>query len=838
MSSSSELFSHPNILLSTHLQHVSEVSREILREKVFSNKALLTDISVLIAYAHDFAKSTSFFQQKLFEKGAKTLKSQHSKLSAIFGYYLIQNYLRETKQLAQNEFLPIMGFIAIACHHGNIANLFGDKSFYNKFFQNYPLTLIQEQIRSINLPGVIGIYETLLKGFESINIKELIESFYQKLTEGKKIDEIPFLLEIKQDFKKLHRKRSLENYFLIELLFSVLIDADKIVASGAPVPPRIETIPPTIVEMFKQKEFATAKEEIDVLREKAFKVAIKSMEEYDVQNDSHILDLILPTGCGKTLTALACAMKLREKVKKAYAGAFTPKIIYSLPFLSIIDQNSLIIEKILVNSGLAEKIEKIPNNLFLKHHHLAETAFNFKKDEEFQELPIHQALLLTESWHSEFVITTFVQFFHSLISNRNRSSRKFHNIINSIIILDEIQALPQKYWSLINAMLNFLTKHFHCWVILLTATKPLIFSPEETKSLIESPEDYYSFFNRMTFRVKLTPMTLEDLKTQLLQEIRETKKDIMVVLNTVRSCREVYQHIKSALEAEREEGHLTSEGIWESEQEELFYLSTHLIPLHRLEKIKKIRKKTTKRKIIITTQLVEAGVDISVDKIYRDFAPLDSIIQAAGRCNRHNQKEKGEVEIITLRNEKGRAYHSFIYDATLTTITEKILEELFEKDPTKRLDEETFTLHAINDYFQRVKIRTSEQTSRELLEKVERLRFDDLGEFQLIKEQVSLPIFVELDEKAREIRRAYEEELEQTKGFQKKLVRRKYRKKLNDYTINIRATREELTTIRALPNIGESSYMFFIPEEFQEKWYAIDVGFSPEEGSHQELRFL
>ncbi|MHA1881378.1 MAG: CRISPR-associated helicase Cas3' [Candidatus Heimdallarchaeota archaeon] len=837
MSSSSELFSHPNILLSTHLQRVSEVSREILREKVFSNKALLTDISVLIAYAHDFAKSTSFFQQKLFEKGEKTLKSQHSKLSAIFGYYLIQHYLRETKQLAQNEFLPIMGFIAIACHHGNIANLYSEKSFYNKFFQNYPLTLIQEQMHAINLSVVIDIYKTLLKDFESINIKELLESFYQKITEGKSIDEIPFLSEIKQDFKKLNRKRSLENYFLIELLFSVLIDADKIVASGAPVPPRIETIPPTIIEMFKQKEFATAKEAIDLLREKAFKVAIKSIEEYDVQNDSHILDLILPTGCGKTLTALACAMKLREKVKKAYAGSFTPKIIYSLPFLSIIDQNSSIIEKIFVNGGLAEKIENIPNNLFLKHHHLAETAFNFKKENEYQELPIHQALLLTESWHAEFVITTFVQFFHSLISNRNRSSRKFHNIINSIIILDEIQALPQKYWSLINAMLNFLTQHFHCWVILLTATKPLIFSPEETKSLIEYPEDYYSFFNRMTFKANLTPVTLEKFKTQLLQEIRQTKKDIMVVLNTVRSCREVYQYIKSALEAERE-GNITAEGIWESEQEELYYLSTHVIPLHRLKKIKKIRKKSAKRKIIITTQLVEAGVDISVDKIYRDFAPLDSIIQAAGRCNRHNQKEKGEVEIIILTNEKGRKYHKYIYDATLTTITEKILEELFEKDPAKRLDEETFTLHAINDYFQRVKIRTSEQISQELLEKVEQLRFDDLGEFQLIKEQVSLPIFVELDEKAREIRRAYEEELEQTKGFQKKLVRRKYRKKLNDYTINIRATREELTTIRALPNIGESSYMFFIPEEFQEKWYAIDVGFSPEEGSHQELRFL
>jgi len=312
----------------------------------------------------------------------------------------------------------------------------------------------------------------------------------------------------------------------------------------------------------------------------------------------------------------------------------------------------------------------------------------------------------------------------------------------------------------------------------------------------------------------------------------------MVVMNTIKSCREVYQYLKTVLEAEREEYTITSEGAWESEHEILFYLSTHVIPKHRLERIEKIKTSSTKRKIIITTQLIEAGVDISIDKIYRDFAPLDSIIQTAGRCNRHNEKEKGEVVIIVLEDKERNKFHSYIYDSVLTSITNELLKDLFFLDSSKVLDEQAFTLKAINEYFLKVKERGSEQPSREFLEKVERLLFNKLRDFQLIKNQVTLPIFVEIDDKSRKIREAFEEELEQVQRFEKKIVRRKYQKKVNDYIINIRADKKVLNNIKALPNIAESEYMFYIPYESKESWYRIDVGFSLEEDSHQEMRFL
>jgi len=505
LSSSFNLYSHPNILLSTHLKQVAKTSKAILKEKFFSKKELLIDISALIAFAHDFGKSTFFFQEKLLKIKETKIKSKHSQLSAYFGYFLVETFLKETSQLEQNKFLPVISFVVIASHHSNLTDLYNNESFYDKIYSNFDV--IKEQLNAIDFSVVLKIYEELLQDFDCFNIHKLFNTFFNEFIECRSIKESQILTKLLDDLQEITKCQSLENYFLIELLFSVLIDADKIVASGASLPPRIEEIPLQIIEDYKQKNFGQPKEKINQMRERAYRTALKKIETFDVRSDKRILDLILPTGCGKTLTSLACALKLREKVKETYGQTFTPRIIYSLPFLSIIDQTSEIIEKILANSQLVEGLEAIPHNLFLKHHHLAEIAFHYKsKDGPRQELPIQQALLLTESWHSEIVITTFVQFFHSLISYRNRSSRKFHNIINSIIILDEIQALPHKYWLLINTMLTYLTKHLHCWVIFLTATKPLIFRPEETNSLIPQPENYFSFFNRMIFRARLTPL--------------------------------------------------------------------------------------------------------------------------------------------------------------------------------------------------------------------------------------------------------------------------------------------------------------------------------------------
>ena len=272
-----------------------------------------------------------------------------------------------------------------------------------------------------------------------------------------------------------------------------------------------------------------------------------------------------------------------------------------------------------------------------------------EEGEEF-EMDVEKSLLLIEGWHSEIVVTTFVQFFHSLITNRNRAARKFHNMVNSIIILDEVQSIPYKYWVLVNNALKYLAEEYNCWVVLVTATLPLIFREEkgEIKPLIENKQKYFEKFNRVEYDFNLEEKEFEEFKQEVLDEILESDKDIMVVLNRIECSKDLYSFVKEGLEREYGRGKVTEEGVLEFENLELINLSTHIIPIHRLERIRSAKEAGEKRKVIITTQLIEAGVDISVNEIYRDLAPLDCIIQTAGRCNRNNEEEKGAVKICLL----------------------------------------------------------------------------------------------------------------------------------------------------------------------------------------------
>ena len=163
---------------------------------------------------------------------------------------------------------------------------------------------------------------------------------------------------------------------------------------------------------------------MDKIREESYEDVIESLNELNLQSD-RILSLNLPTGCGKTITAFSFSLKLRKIVKEKYG--FSPRIIYSLPFLSIIDQNAEVISEILGQNYNNETsdINKLFSNIFLKHHHLSDMSY---KTEDELEMSSNQSQLLTEGWYSEVVVTTFIQFFYSLITNKNRAARKFHNI--------------------------------------------------------------------------------------------------------------------------------------------------------------------------------------------------------------------------------------------------------------------------------------------------------------------------------------------------------------------------------------------------------------------------
>jgi len=351
-------------------------------------------------------------------------------------------------------YLAPISWLVILRHHGNIKNLRGTEGEIEKL--NEDKETVKRQIDDIIKNNLKEIKETYNELCDSIDIEKFFGEFEN------------ILKKVELDGRKLTKNRNLEYYFLILFFYSILLDSDKLDASNITNLPKRQEIPPNIVDTYKKVKFIDNKpNSINCLRNNAYEEVISNLDTIDLPKD-RILSIELPTGCGKTLTALSFALKLREKVKNKLG--FTPKIIYSLPFLSIIDQNAEIFYEVL---SLFDK--NVPSNLLLKHHHLSDIEYKLGINREFECLDIGKSLILTEGWHSEIVITTFVQFFHSLITNKNRAARKFHNIVNSIIILDEIQSIPYKYWSLLNQVLKYLSYNFNCWIILMTATQPLVF---------------------------------------------------------------------------------------------------------------------------------------------------------------------------------------------------------------------------------------------------------------------------------------------------------------------------------------------------------------------------
>ena len=520
-------------------------------------------------------------------------------------------------------------------------------------------------------------------------------------------------------------------------------------------------------------------------------------------------------------------MGLRERVEKE--KGFTPKIIYSLPFLSIIDQNSQVISEVLETDK-----QSISSNLMLVHHYLADVKYTEEKNNEIDIIKdINRALLLTEGWHSEIVITTFIQLFHSLITNRNRAARKFHNMTNSIIILDEIQAIPHKYWLLINKALCYLTRQFNCWIILMTATEPLIFSSDEITPLIKEKNKYFTAMDRVQYKFDLKEKDFSKFKKEVLAMIKENEaKDIMIVLNTIRSCKDMYIFLKEKFSKETGsniDGVIDEYGISIFPDFDLINLSTHVLPDFRQRRISKIKENENlkkKRMIIITTQLIEAGVDISVDIIYRDFAPLDCIIQAAGRCNRNNRTEKGVVNVVLLKGKNNQLLCS-IYDSTLRDITKEVILNV-----GKNTSEKDFCMKATNDYYKLVLDRGTSDNSRVLLNHMHLLNFSELSNFKLIEQKMETKsIFIEINSEAEELRKTLEKIMTENKRFEKRVKLLELRKQLNLFTLSVNYDKRLACTKEQLEMLGEMEDFRVVSKDQLNEWYILDIGFRTPEFS-------
>lgn len=780
-----DLMSHPNKKLENHLKNVADFSYDVFNFLEIENKELFSNISFLIGLTHDFAKSTSFFQTYLSDHTKKE-NTQHSFLSAIFTYYVVKNYLDKSNINFESN-LSIISYIVVLAHHGNLKDI-TKLDDYNEKKINSKMVLKQiEDLKSSD--------DNLSKFYDDFEI-----DFFRFFDEFDEISE-----EITDELLIFSFEGNIDNYFYILLFYSSLLDADKMDASESKRINR-ENIPGDIVDIFKKNNLRDSKDNINKTREEAYQEVNGNILNMDL--NERILSIELPTGIGKTFTGVSAALKLKERINNELN--FNPRIIYSLPFLTIVDQNSDTISSILNESSLNG------SNFLLNHNHLSDMNY---KSNDLENYDISNSKILIEGWNSEIIVTTFIQFFYSIISNKNKSLRKFHNITNSIILLDEIQSLPYKYWKIINLFFKKLAYEYNCWIILMTATQPYIFKENEIKSLVDNVDYYFNKFDRVNYNFNLDSQNFEDFKKEFVDKIsNDSKNDYLVVLNTINSSKELYEFIKDYYSVMDYDIYLDDcNGIcYIGDDIQLIYLSNNIIPKHRLEKINAI-KESNRQSIVISTQLIEAGVDIDVDIIYRDLAPLDSLVQTAGRCNRSGNKEKGIVNVISLKNENGKSYSSFIYDSLLLNKTKEVLTSL------NQISEKEFNLAAAKNYFKL--IYNSGTQDDYLIKIIENLRFPEIpSNFKLIEEDIQkVDVFVVINSEAKLLFEKYNDIINNYKGFDRKNEFLKIKNKFYKYVISV-----DETKIGSANNLCNDE-IFYIGENDVFRKYDLDTGFKPED---------
>jgi len=775
-----EIKSHPNRLLIDHTKGVctlmksafDEIKDIIDCENLFgiSVKNMLILIKA-IAYFHDLGKASVYFQKVINFSNAKVKKSlsQH----AIIGAIAVVEYL--IKRLGEeNGNILLIAVSVIKNHHGKAGD-FADIV--------TSLECNKEDIEEIKQK----LDEDYLKLFSELTEDEVLMD----------IDEVIDKLDCFSDsFNDKKDENNIQNYILFSYLFSLLTWADRVDASfsGEYISER-KDIPYNLVEKYRiNKGFDKPKTEIDKMRNK-FYFESTSNTEFDTGTIKG------RTGIGKTLSLISLALKIREKIEKEMY--YKPRIIYSLPFLSIIDQTGDTISKLFKNAEVP-----LSSDIMIQQHHL--TNLEYSKDRsnsgESENYDAYLADILLNSWDSEIVLTTFVSVFTSMFTN-SRNTR-FFRIPGSIILLDEIQAIPPKYWKLVNETISHLTKYAGVKIIFSSATVPHPFNSSSQQLIKDEYEfdrydvEYLPKTDIETFKELILMQTVMDLKAE--------NKSLMIIANTVKSCMEIYKEV------------FETPGI---EKEEVYCLSSNLPPEIRRKRIDEIKGKKGFF-VLVTTQLIEAGVDVSFDYAFRDMAPLDSVLQAAGRVNRSGEKNRGKIKLIELTNSSSGRPYSWIYDSTLTNATRQVL------DGHGKMSEPQ--IYSIGEkYFRELEKKGYEKTSEDLLKAIYEMDFEKISDFSLIdqiKGSITIPVFLELDKNAEKIWNDYCDVLkEKVSGEEKyKQIARKKQivRSMAPYIVNHRMYLYGENNGSLLPDIQHG--FCYINNDELNNYYDENTGLNPE----------
>jgi CRISPR-associated helicase Cas3/CRISPR-associated endonuclease Cas3-HD len=433
--------------------------------------------------------------------------------------------------------------------------------------------------------------------------------------------------------------------FFVRMLFSCLVDADHLDAERFLDPDssrqRIGTGSLTVLHDRLQEhlQMVTANAPPSLVNQRRADVLRDSLEA--AEQAPGLFTLTVPTGGAKTLSSLAFALKhaIRNHLSR---------VIYVIPFTSIIEQNAAVFRKAVGDEAVLE-------------HHSNVAPANDSED----RCPT-PAELAEQNWDMPIVVTTNVQFFESLFSNRPSRSRKLHNIAKSVIVLDEAQMLPVELLRPCVAAIAELVSNYGATVVLCSATQPALqgLLPEdlEPREIVRNPGALYRSLKRVEVR-RLG--VLED--ASIAQEILDREQALCIV-NTRAHARQLFQLVGQA------DGH--------------YHLSAAMCPKHRTTCLDEIRYrlKSGMRCRVVSTQLIEAGVDVDFPVVMRAVAGIDSIAQAAGRCNREGKLKSGEVLVFTPAGGHGMSH---VWFQRTASIAASILEEA--DDP--------LSLDAVRRYF-------------------------------------------------------------------------------------------------------------------------------------------
>ena len=419
-----------------------------------------------------------------------------------------------------------------------------------------------------------------------------------------------------------------DRHHLIRMLYSCLVDADYLDTEHFMMPEQslLRGGKSTIEELLLKLEAYlddlkrnAADTEVNKIRNEVQQYCINASED-----DVDFYSLTVPTGGGKTLSSILWALRHAKKNG-------LKRVIIAIPYTSIITQTAAVLRNIFGDENV------------LEHHSNVNPTDEDERNENAQRLK-----LVTENWDYPIIVTTNVQLFESLFSNKPSDCRKLHNIVNSVLILDEVQTLPMGFLQPIVDTLDTLKRVFNVSVLFTTASQPVLSGRIEgvnplvsfdalpqINEIIPKVANLHDRLRRVKLEIDDTPQSYDDIAEKIAQHSR-----VLCIVNTRKDAKEIYSR-------------LPAEGM-------CFHLSRMMCPAHVRETIEMIKEtlRSDSNNVIrvVATQLIEAGVDIDFPIVYRQEAGLDSILQAAGRCNREGRLGLCSTHVFTLQNGLPRGF--------------------------------------------------------------------------------------------------------------------------------------------------------------------------------------